>query len=264
MADASEMAKPRHMATGDLYTMDDAARLKGVSYHTVSRAVRRGLLPAQRLGKIVLISLSDLQAWKPMVERAPRKFRSRQATVFSVPTPLDLASSDRTRLAIQLSALLHLSEVATSDLPLEAILVDACKHMTVALDMRRAAIWKIDRTRRVVRRIAAVGAPLGTEAEEIALADEPLLTGFLRRNDGAIVAQRDAMEKRLPNMLRSLPSVLVIPLRAGTTQRGWVFADRDGHAFDLSPDDLSFARAVGNQITLILEARRLPATSVTG
>lgn len=264
MADASEMAEPRRISAGDLYTMDDAARLKGVSYHTVSRAVRRGLLPAQRLGKMVLISLSDLQAWKPMVERAPRKFRSRQAIVCSVPTPLDLASSDRTRLAIQLSALLHLSEVATSDMPLEAILVDACNHMAVALDMRRAAIWQIDRTRRVVRRIAAVGAPLGTEADEIALADEPLLAGFLRRNDGAIVAQRDTMEKRMPNMLRSLPSVLVIPLRAGTTQRGWMFADRDGQMFNLAPDDLSFAKAVGNQITLILESRRFAAESLTG
>ena len=28
--------------TGDVYTMAEAARLKGVSYHTVSRAVRRG------------------------------------------------------------------------------------------------------------------------------------------------------------------------------------------------------------------------------
>ncbi len=30
---------------GDVYTMAEAARLKGVSYHTVSRAVRRGKLP---------------------------------------------------------------------------------------------------------------------------------------------------------------------------------------------------------------------------
>jgi hypothetical protein len=30
----------------DVYTMAEAARLKGVSYHTVSRAVRRGVLSA--------------------------------------------------------------------------------------------------------------------------------------------------------------------------------------------------------------------------
>ncbi len=264
MADASEMAEPRRMAAGDLYTMDDAARLKGVSYHTVSRAVRRGLLPAQRLGKMVFISLGDLQSWKPMVERAPRKFRSRQHAIGAVPTPLDLASSDRASLAVRLAALLQLSEVATSDLPLEAILVYACERLTATLDLRRAAVWHVDRAKAIARQVAAVGGPLGTEATEIMLADEPLLAGFLRRNDGAIVAQRDTMERRLPRMLRALPSVLVVPLRVGNVQRGWVFGDRDGLAFDLGPEDLSFAKAVGNQITLILDSRGLKTDTPVG
>jgi GAF domain-containing protein len=159
---------------------------------------------------------------------------------------------------------LQLSEVATSDLPLEAMLVYACERLTVALDMRRAAVWHVDRAKEVVRRVAIVGGALGTEATEIALSEEPLLAGFLRRHDGAIVVQRDTMEKRLPRMLRELPSVLVIPLRAGNAQRGWVFADRDGAAFDLGPDDLGFAKAVGNQITLILDSRGSRAETPIG
>src|SRR5690606_41721576 len=59
----------------DRVTMAEAARLKGVSYHTVSRAVRRGKLPVLRLGRMALISLAALQAWQPMRERAPRKCR---------------------------------------------------------------------------------------------------------------------------------------------------------------------------------------------
>ena len=35
------------MDDGTLYTMAEAARLKGVSYHTVSRNARRGTLPVR-------------------------------------------------------------------------------------------------------------------------------------------------------------------------------------------------------------------------
>jgi excisionase family DNA binding protein len=255
MTDASDIAEPRRIATGDLYTMDDAARLKGVSYHTVSRAVRRGLLPAQRLGKMVFISVTDLQAWKPMVERAPRKFRARQHAAEVAPTPLALASSERAVLAVRLSALLHISEVAISDQPLPVILGCVCEKLAVALDLRRVAIWHIDGDNGVARRVAAVGKPIGTDATTIALSEEPQLAGFLRRGDSAIVAQPEKMERRLPHMLRLLPSVLIVPLRVGAVQRGWIFADRDGDAFDLQPDDLGFAQAIGNQVALILERR---------
>lgn len=60
---------------GALYTMRQAARLKGVNYHTVARAVQRGTLPARRLGRQVLITATDLMAWQPMYSRAPRKYR---------------------------------------------------------------------------------------------------------------------------------------------------------------------------------------------
>lgn len=64
----------RHMDSGaDRVTMVEAARLKGVSYHTVSRAVRKGRLPVERLGRMALISARDLHAWRPVKERVPRK-----------------------------------------------------------------------------------------------------------------------------------------------------------------------------------------------
>jgi excisionase family DNA binding protein len=55
--------------------MAEAARVKRVSYHTVSRAVRSGKVAATRLGRMALIDAADLQAWEPMRERAPRKYR---------------------------------------------------------------------------------------------------------------------------------------------------------------------------------------------
>jgi excisionase family DNA binding protein len=85
--------------TGDVYTMAEAARLKGVSYHTVSRAVRRGKLPATRLGRMALITSEDLRDWRPMRERAPRKYRRREPNLRRRPpcsiSPLPSASSWR-------------------------------------------------------------------------------------------------------------------------------------------------------------------------
>jgi excisionase family DNA binding protein len=60
-----------------VYTMAEAARLKGVSYHTASRAVRTGKLASTRLGRQALIREGDLAAWEPMVERRPKKYTAR-------------------------------------------------------------------------------------------------------------------------------------------------------------------------------------------
>lgn len=59
------------------FTMVDAAQRKGVSYHTVSRAVRRHRLTHHRIGRQVLIACVDLDAWRPMVERRPKRYASR-------------------------------------------------------------------------------------------------------------------------------------------------------------------------------------------
>jgi len=77
-----------------LYTMTEAAQLKGVSYHTVSRAVREGRLPAQRLGRMALIAATDLAAWEPMRERAPKKYRTREPDATVTPTVLGLRTDD--------------------------------------------------------------------------------------------------------------------------------------------------------------------------
>jgi excisionase family DNA binding protein len=43
----------------------DAARLAGVSYSTVLRAVRSGRLPATRVGRVTLIAPDDVRQWSP-------------------------------------------------------------------------------------------------------------------------------------------------------------------------------------------------------
>jgi len=57
------------------WTMIEVARAKGVAYQTVWRAISRGLLPARRVGRTVLISSDAAEAWNPCYDRVPRRFR---------------------------------------------------------------------------------------------------------------------------------------------------------------------------------------------
>src|SRR5699024_8752958 len=104
----------------DRITMAEAARLKGVSYHTVSRAVRKGTLPVVRLGRMALISARDLQAWSPMRERAPRKYRRRPSGDNSG-TGISLVSSDQVDLAKRLAALYEVIHSASREGSLEGL-----------------------------------------------------------------------------------------------------------------------------------------------
>lgn len=51
-------------------SVNEVARLKGVSVRTVYRAVTDGRLPAARVGRAVLISSESAQAWMPMTTKA--------------------------------------------------------------------------------------------------------------------------------------------------------------------------------------------------
>lgn len=74
------------------YTMEAAARFKGCSYHTVSRAVRSGRLPASRFGHNRLIARDDLLAWKPKLERAPRQYRGMREPQMVLPKIVGVVS----------------------------------------------------------------------------------------------------------------------------------------------------------------------------
>ena len=86
------------------YTMQEAARIKGVSYHTVSRAVRTQKLLATRLGRLVLIKRDDLDAWEPMRARATKRYPQRVPMPQETPGVIELASGERLELARRVSA----------------------------------------------------------------------------------------------------------------------------------------------------------------
>jgi len=90
---------------GGVYTMAEAARLKGVSYHTVSRTVRRGKLRVQRIGRMAMIAAEDLEAWQPMVERPTRRHRTRRPDPTFSPVLVGPATPVLAEMADRLSLL---------------------------------------------------------------------------------------------------------------------------------------------------------------
>jgi len=98
------LPEPR-AAAGAVYTMAEAARLKGVSYHTVSRAIRHGTLLAQRLGRMALIAAEDLNAWHPAINKAPVQHRGRTPEPNVTPVLTEVVAGRRSTTAQRLARL---------------------------------------------------------------------------------------------------------------------------------------------------------------
>lgn len=65
-------------------SLTEAAERKGVHYQTVRRAIRRGDLPATKIGGGVLVTVADLDQWQPKYDHAPRMHRRSQVQDASV------------------------------------------------------------------------------------------------------------------------------------------------------------------------------------
>lgn len=249
--------------TGSVFTLSEAARLKGVSYHTVSRAVRSGKLPAHRVGRMAFVAASDLAAWRPMVQRAPRKYRRRAADPAATPALLDLASGDRGMLAQRFALLAEGLHAAAMDRPLDAFLDLLCERLAHALGLSRVSVWGMDEAAGVARRLAAFGPPLSTLPDAIPLAEA---TDFARILDLDAAALLDTAEltqvrrtgERAGAML-GVDRFLAAALRVGDRGLGTLQGDRAGRAFVLDPDQLALAQAVANQAAIAIEIARLRA-----
>jgi len=239
----------------DIYTMAEAARLKGVSYHTVSRAVRRGTLPAQRIGKMAFIAAGDLQAWRPMVQRAPRKYRRRTPQLDAIPAAIDLASGERVVWAKQITTLIETVRWTTQDMPVDEHLSLLIERMGEALSMRRVTIWRIHEERSTAERISSFGPQITEFPDEVPLALFPLLADLASR----------AGRANLPNVtdyaVRESTTILILPIRFGDHFHGALFADRGGASFTLTQEQNVLAHCVADQIAIALELQELRAAA---
>jgi excisionase family DNA binding protein len=221
--------------SGDVYTMAEAARLKGVSYHTVSRAVRRGKLPATRLGRMALITSEDLREWRPMRERAPRKYRRREPNPEAAPALLDLASAERVELASRLASLYEALFAVVSEMPREELFDLLADRLAGTLGLRRAAVWLLDDSRGRATRVAAYGPTLLSQADEVSLSDLPILDpARLERAGVQELGERD------------VSSLLVAPIRVGDRNIGVIVGDRSGELLRLNQGELDLAQAMAN------------------
>ncbi len=248
---------------GDVYTMAEAARLKGVSYHTVSRAVRRGKLPVQRLGRMALVSADDLRAWRPMRERAPRKYRRREPNPAATPALLDLASGEKVELAGRLSALYEVLHSAAGRLPLEDFLSLLCDRLASALDFRRVAVWGVDGDRQRLVRLTSYGGPFGDLAPAAEVAGTPLFARLVELDKAVAFDDVADLGPEVAAALPGVTSLFAAPLRVGDQLLGFVLGDCAGESFDLTPAQLGLAQVMASQAALALERARLRAIEAT-
>ncbi len=239
--------------------MAEAARLKGVSYHTVSRAVRRGKLPAKRLGRMALISADDLRAWRPMRERAPRKYRRRDPNPDASPALLDLASGERVDLAQRLSTLYEVLHGAAAERPLPEFLTLLCDRLAVALDFRRVCIWGVDSPRERATRLASFGPPFSRLPAEMPVAEMPILSRALDVPHAHVFDDVGALGVPVRPEVGHVAMLFVAPLRVGDRLLGVVFGDCAGESFNLSAAQLGLAQGMANQAALALDQARLRA-----
>ncbi len=230
----------------ETYTMAEAARLKGVSYHTVSRAVRRGTLPAQRIGKMAFISSADLQAWQPMVQRAPRKYRRRTPQVDAVPSTIDLASAERVAWAEQITTLIETTRWAAQDLPVQQHLSLLAERLGRSLALDRVTIWRVQEGENLAKRVAGFGPPSAEFPSEVPLTLFPIMADLAaRHSERALTLDEYA--------LRSSTAIMVLPIRFGDRFHGALIADRAGETFQLTDGEIVLARTIADQVAVALE-----------
>lgn len=241
--------------SGDVYTMAEAARLKGVSYHTVSRAVRRGKLPATRLGRMALISTEDLREWRPMRERAPRKYRRREPNPEATPALLDLASAERVDLASRLSSLYEALHAAAVD-PEDDKLYDlVAERLATTLGLRRVAIGLLEDGRESAVILGSYGSPMTGAFERSRNGHSPLAIDSLAREKASVESGPERLGQAVTNA--GISMLLIAPIRTDGRVAGLIAGDRNGEEFSLDEGELDLAQALANLVGLSLKGSRV-------
>jgi len=247
-------APAAYHSAAESFTMLEAARSKGVSYHTVSRAVRSGKLPSRRTGRMVLIGGRDLDAWSPMRERAPHKYRQRHPAPQNVPGVVELASGERAELARRLAAVYESIQFSALVDPLDRFAHLVAERFAVAMEFDRVALLVIDQTRTEIIMQGSYGTWFAAD-------DEP--AGLLRLPYDPV-----SMYAAPTNVYEAIGcwsndpapinpgTVFTASLVANGLLVGYIIGDHLGRPFSLTSDQIELGHNLATQFAITLELRR--------
>ena len=242
--------------SGEFFTMDEVARLKGVSYHTVSRAVRKGTIRSKRMGRMALVSAEDFAGWEPVRSRAPRKYRQRVPDPTITPAVMDLASGERIELARRLSALYLAIHSSAMLQPLEDFAQVLAESFSKAMEFPRIAIWIVNNERTMIRRVASLGE--WYQEGQPPLPDElPFLDQWDRDTAVPKVFDLLAIDYLAESKnLHDVEKFMITPLRVGGKLIGFIGSDRNGLPLELSEAQGQIAQGLATQAALALDLNR--------
>ena len=256
--DEPELTVEQHRdVDDDRITMAEAARLKGVSYHTVSRAVRKGTLPVVRLGRMALISARDLKEWQPMRERAPRKYRRRPSGE-STDTSIGLLSVGQIDLARRLGALTEMIHSASSESSLEELAHTAVGLVAEAFELTRMVLWRLDDSANMATRLAVYRDLISDYPESLPLDEVGFMMDMVRSGQSQVFGNlREALG--VEDQAYSLPDgpVISLPLVRNDHVVGLMFGDRDGEPIDFTEDQLLLADGIASQMAMAIDSAML-------
>ncbi len=238
------------------YTMSEAAKIKGVSYHTVSRAVRQGRLPVTRLGRMALIGGLDLGNWEPMRERAPRRYRQDPVSARAPAPVLEEAFGGRIEIARHLATMFEVIHAASSELGLEDFGEVLAKRFAVTFGLTRASLWISNSRDGTGQRLASVGPAFTSIPDTVVLAAAfAKMFAFIELGHARISLdpQTEFDDGTATSQAFPRGPLLIVPLRVRNRTIGVLFGDHEGGALALDQDQLALAQVVGNQVALAVD-----------
>jgi excisionase family DNA binding protein len=233
--------------------MEEAARVKGVSYHTVSRAARSGKLAVRRSGRMNLISSADLDAWQPMRSRAPKKYRQRKPQPLTTPAIVDLASGERIELARRLTLIYEAIHACAMHQPLEIFFPQLAEQFAKAMYFERVALWVISEDRSEMEHVASFGQwyhPDQQPEERIAFPYDP---------EHMYVSRPDVYDGitcwTTPPPINTGPAFSA-PLVVGDVHLGYIIGDRNGAALNLNDAQIQLGQNLAIQAAVTIDLKR--------
>lgn len=242
--------------TTDRVTMAEAARLKGVSYHTVSRAVRRGKLPVLRLGRMALISMADLHAWQPMKERAPRKYRHKQR-MGNAGDPLSLIDVDHLELVRRVATFYEVIGTIATEGSLQELAAVVTSRFAEALELQRAAMWQFDMDAEVARRLGTYQEAVLKLADEVPIDRARVLEEFGNHPGVHIIEDLNSLISGyagdgLPSEIAEGP-IIVAPMIYQNRQIGVLVGDWRGATHPVSDEAMQLADMIATQVAIAVD-----------